>query len=866
MKKIIFMILILTFAINTGFSNGVKGKPSKFTIDSTGWRGLLQIDSLASGGVTNFGWGTSHVPNDATNKFIIYDTTYGFDSNGVSQRVVRKIYGDTIMRRSYPNQAEDSVFIEDSAITLVIPISSPFYVLDSNHAVAYIKKGLYIIGTDTSSACTLSVINNSLQNYAKPIFNWSYPGWQRAVSSFTLRVSGMAHYPSEGKPLACMIFSAADDLSDTIRDTVWRAEIDTANMSDTVRVIEYFATFSTTPFTQASTITCNFKAIPWIGDTSTIKRTNDGRYANPSVYYCPLKIFCDKAETYGVTCAVVNNTSGSDVTGIAANISDSATARATPCKTIGGALTKIRAYNNTNHARNNTCGAFVYGDTGITYWLNSSPDVGGGTDCWTTLTHYPGLTRDQFVIYGYATAKDPNVGLMKILDILIHDTTTSHYMFYSADDIYWFDSCFIWDKPSATTSWFQGTPTSYFTNCRIDSSYTGVSWLSAGSNTNLVRGCVFNACNVIGKPHTTIGNYFSHISTADAYVLNEVASASTSKHDSGTIVAFNKFYNLYQSAMQLGTEYGYPQGFVVMQNLFEYAKVNGAGPLLTLGMEMPINGSIVCYNSFVGDRLNYEYNSTGTAPVFVRNGMTKNNICDDYNCKADLVATFSGLRVGNWSVLYGADHSGNMWAEITGTQAPGNFINNFSGISCLQYDAAQDSDFVKYTSNKSKIGKGQAGLGFGTYTLAETSPARRLAVDWLLPYDIDGNRRGPGVTGDSLMAPGAYRYGSEDWPDMSVKCTITVAAGTGGTVNPSGAQIDTCGDSLKIVALPSAGKKFSHWDTTLAQKVNIRNPLNDTTWVSKTDSTNATVTAQFESEVTNNKKRRYFWMTNFILH
>lgn len=83
--------------------------------------------------------------------------------------------------------------------------------------------------------------------------------------------------------------------------------------------------------------------------------------------------------------------------------------------------------------------------------------------------------------------------------------------------------------------------------------------------------------------------------------------------------------------------------------------------------------------------------------------------------------------------------------------------------------------------------------------------------------------------------------------DTSVKCTLTVAAATGGTVNPSGAQIDTCGDSLKIVALPAVGRRFVTWDTTLAENVYIRDLLNDTTWVSKTDSTNATVTAIFDT-------------------
>lgn len=74
-------------------------------------------------------------------------------------------------------------------------------------------------------------------------------------------------------------------------------------------------------------------------------------------------------------------------------------------------------------------------------------------------------------------------------------------------------------------------------------------------------------------------------------------------------------------------------------------------------------------------------------------------------------------------------------------------------------------------------------------------------------------------------------------------CTLTVSTTAGGAVSPSGAQVDTCGDSLRIIALPASGYVFSHWHVT--SNIGILDSLNDTTIVFKTDITSGTATAYF---------------------
>jgi hypothetical protein len=72
-------------------------------------------------------------------------------------------------------------------------------------------------------------------------------------------------------------------------------------------------------------------------------------------------------------------------------------------------------------------------------------------------------------------------------------------------------------------------------------------------------------------------------------------------------------------------------------------------------------------------------------------------------------------------------------------------------------------------------------------------------------------------------------------------CTLTIAAGAGGTVLPSGAQSDTCGDLLPIVAHPNAGYSFQKW-TRSTTKATVADSTAASTTVRRNDSAAGTVT------------------------
>lgn len=71
-------------------------------------------------------------------------------------------------------------------------------------------------------------------------------------------------------------------------------------------VIEYVANVPTTGFTQGDKLSMNFKAYPWIGDSSTAMDTSDGVNSEPTPLYTTKFGIWDGSSTYGTAAAVVD--------------------------------------------------------------------------------------------------------------------------------------------------------------------------------------------------------------------------------------------------------------------------------------------------------------------------------------------------------------------------------------------------------------------------------------------------------------------------------------------------------------------------------------------------------------------------------
>lgn len=106
-------------------------------------------------------------------------------------------------------------------------------------------------------------------------------------------------------------------------------------------------------------------------------------------------------------------------------------------------------------------------------------------------------------------------------------------------------------------------------------------------------------------------------------------------------------------------------------------------------------------------------------------------------------------RIGNWPVVYGVNHSGNVIAETASIGAPGTFLPNFTGLRSLPASVAAVEPpttptnvlaYLKFIDRKSFNGT-TTGPGGGDYHLQADSPAVGRAREWIMPYGLDGSAR-----------------------------------------------------------------------------------------------------------------------------
>jgi hypothetical protein len=188
-----------------------------------------------------------------------------------------------------------------------------------------------------------------------------------------------------------------------------------SSINDAVKVVEYIGTFSAeqiNTLTQGDLVTVNFKAYPWVGDSSTIMDTSDGINSQPTPRYAPQYYINDRLGTFGTAAAVVDAASGNDTTCVAvseavfnANPNDNA-ANTSPCATINKAIVLIRAWNaaNSSPSRTDEAGT-VWVKAGTYTWTGASVSIGAnsGTNpntAWLIVSSFPGVSRDSVIING----------------------------------------------------------------------------------------------------------------------------------------------------------------------------------------------------------------------------------------------------------------------------------------------------------------------------------------------------------------------------------------------------------------------------------------------------------------------------------
>src|SRR3989339_841157 len=722
-----------------------------------GWVGEFDISGVSTGGTYDFNLDTNNVTTANTPYFTI--TSLGYDASGNATTISRTVYLMNALRKVYPDNASNDETSEIGYVTVRASLSEWIYSSDTLTFTA--PTSFYTQGGTPSSAITsYAVTNGATQAYPKVVANWSWPGYSRITGS-TFNLSAIAFHRSaqQGQSVRAVKYTCTDQHSNSATATVTGATIDSTK-NDTVPVAEYIGTISTTSLPQGDTLTCNFQAYPWYGDSGSILNTGDGTNTMPTPLYAPQYYVLDKTGAHGSTIAVVDATLGNNDTGVAIDSAsfDSGTPPAS-FQNIYAAANAIAAYNNTNHSRNDVSGGVIYLKEGSHAWTGGTLSVGAAANnaTWLTVTKFPGTARANVLIT--STSGDKLIGhKVKFEDVKFTNGTG---VILSGLDALWVDYSTI--APTAGVyGTFDSTTVNYITASNVSGSYSP----TGNSSIALMRGNLSTASlvNSIQPAYTVLGNSLTNSgdgSISDAYTTTPAVSNG--------IYAFNLFYANADASI-LNKFYANTIGTAVIQNIFERSGVSST-PLIQIAADdttYESNNVLVWNNTFIGQRDNMAYADSGTSgPIWRRDWSIKNNIFDDLNVVTDTDAhggTPSADRYGNHSVVFGTGLSGNLITERVGA----GYIPQFLGMSSISGVKVTNPIDPNYVDDASYLG---TGLGNGDYHLTMLSPTVDLVPsgETLLPYDIAGVPRS-----NTSSSSGAYEFASDD----ATLNTFTISSGT----------------------------------------------------------------------------------------
>ncbi len=481
---------------------------------------------MATLGTFAFGMGTNNDPSAA--KVVFTVTRAGYDTAGSVTSVVDTVYGTKVMRKAYPNDAVDDVVTSGSDVVVHVALSDFIYTGDT--VTVAIASGLYTkTGVPTNAVAALtSVTNNSVNTYPKPIGRFVTVPYQRVTGNFVVEYHGAHRSARNGKPLACVIFTATDAHSHTSTTTVTTMTLSAANYSG-IRLPVYSATINVSTFTDGDAITVNAKAYPWAGNQTLDSTAGVDGYTAPDERLSPQAYLLDAGAALPPLYAVVDSALGSG-SGVASTTL--ATAEATRCDTIATAKTKIAAIRATGE------NAFIYlvDNAGTGYaFAGSSTAFTGTPRVWTTIAPHPTLGTQAGCPISSGNNTSCN-GYLRFFGLSLTNASTGAITGTAATTLFWIDSCLV-NLTGASVGIYK-----FLVGYATDNSVTAI---TAGFNTfstnrsawKLLRGNACTSAVISGHLYCCVAN------TGLAGAFLSSANGSAIAPSENAIFAYNKLAN-----------------------------------------------------------------------------------------------------------------------------------------------------------------------------------------------------------------------------------------------------------------------------------------------------------------------------------
>lgn len=663
----------------------------------------------------------------------------GFDANGAPAHYTDTLYAMTREAAFYPSTTSMSAPTWTAGS---VALSDEIYSTDA--IVPYAQNSANLASPKPTAAWMMPyrlVVGNTV--------HWEVAAWHRDGRN--------------NRQVACVRVRAVDS-SNSANATPWQTVSATAisTLCEDVNPVEVFRgdlTISGLP----DNILFHLEAevYPWIGGAASVLTTtgvtdprkfgprhftrDTGRAANPPIVYV--------------------SPSGNDSTGVCST--NDATAAATPCLTVQGAITRAIAATGVTGGkvdglRVRIAGTVAMGTHNGAIHRNQSSGA-------IIIERGTGTARASAIVQQSA-AIGFNLGGTGFLNPLL---TSAAVVFFDASyqrtaigqialgatgimsNVQLWNTAF--DNGNISGAWLVNGATSTLRTYGVAvTNYNGNFTYTTGHIQPLFRG--LNCPTAIPEGTCIVGSYVAGAGTrlepekGFIFYANKVTEMSLAN----AVVSVNS-----TSAGQTVTD------VVIVQNLFERRDASGTRTMNISGdgQNGGVVGAVIAHNVSTGygltGRWNVEYDeSSGTNRRTHRYNRFIGNIVSQLNTKsAVFVATIQGSpseavnRHGNWPFAHGAGCAGNF--AMFATQQPSSESQIYPGIgSNIGGSATSRNDplFVSYAGTGGSGGTPSAGAGGGDYHLQADSPAKGIVPVAAFGFDYAGNARGSGAQDAGLYA------------------------------------------------------------------------------------------------------------------
>jgi hypothetical protein len=623
-------------------------------------------------------------------------------------------------------------------------------------------------GPGSVGGAVANVVNNSTRAHHEPQVGWlDYAG--RAVgATMTVEALVKSVFARSGQQAAAVGFYAKDASGHTTPEVIVGAPVlsDVINgqVAGTARPEVWRATIDTSGLNPGDACNLFLNVYPWVGPKWSME-ANGILFPSPRAD-AALRFVADRDGTYGGVYAYVNAQTGVDATGVASL--NPATARATPCATIDGALSKIKAFNAAPGA-----GRIVHND------------IGGGCarlmdNAGAAYAHVMTATVLRTGGIGFCTIEaDPlNAAAASISQPTANIDIASGIRFRVPVD---FGAAGIWGNSNANSfviyDGFPVTPSGTYPNYKINAAYmlnvpiqgTAANKAISQSFNNNAHLALVAGCSGVGTGTCAAAVMTANFFTGINWSLNILGSNPDIVQ--GAICYNNRFMKLGTTGGCYASRTGGPRGVALVQNVFEPVFI---GSCLRIGGDSELNEfeNFNCQLNTIpgptatggdgGARFNVAYNDVAAAARLNKEAILLFNNFNNTNTKTD---TFDGTivdptgRTGGYFTAYRCMSKGNVILKSNkggdvSFDPDGGVAGPSGGAWLGMHGGVGDKTNVSMAFVDNKSANATGGPGLGDYHLANgaANPAVGMvpAGEAVLGKDLGGAPRknnGDGAAG-----------------------------------------------------------------------------------------------------------------------